>query len=92
MAAIEAAMSAAEEGREAETDFRLGIIHRGGSNINRLRGDVNRLRSGVNNLLRAGVNDGLINGNGPINVNRLTFGLNGNTYTETISAIAISRY
>ena len=102
MAAIEATMTAATpERREAETDFRLGIIHRGGGDINRLRADVNRLRADVNRLrtsinngLRAGVNDRLlIDANGLlIDVDRLISGLEINTYTETISATTISRY
>jgi hypothetical protein len=61
------AASAVAPGK-AQTPCRLSI-HRGAININRLSAGVNGLRAGViNNLL-------LINGNGPINVDRLRCGL-----------------
>ncbi len=92
MTAIEAAITAAAP-RKAKADFRLGIIHRGGSNINRLLVDVNRLWAYVNGLRGSVNNRLLINANGLlINVNRLISGFKSNTYTETISATAISRY
>jgi hypothetical protein len=67
---------------KAKTPFRLCIIHRSGSNINRLLADVNGLRAGVNNTLK--------NGNGPVNVNRLRCGLKRDTDTDI--AAAVSRY
>jgi hypothetical protein len=63
--------------RKAKAPFRLCIIHRGGSNINWLRAGV------INNGL-------LINGNGPINVNRLTCGLKREADADF--GAAISRY
>jgi hypothetical protein len=74
------AVSAGAPGK-AQAPFRLSI-HGGGGNINRLSAGVNGLRAGViNNLL-------LINGNGPINVNRLTCGLKRDTDTEVAAAIS----